>query len=95
MVPTLFRDSQVLTIWEGTTNVLCHDFVRAVKKEKSTLEVFNMVFIRILNDCTLAEGKVIYQNSQVRDSYVKFMNSHINNMNEIRKMQNHDDYLLK
>ena len=45
VVPTLFRDSQVLTIWEGTTNVLCHDFVRAIKKEKSALEVINMVFI--------------------------------------------------
>ena len=28
-IPTLLRDVQVNTIWEGTTNVLCWDFVRA------------------------------------------------------------------
>lgn len=33
MLPTLLRDAQVLSIWEGTTNVLCHDFVRALLKK--------------------------------------------------------------
>jgi alkylation response protein AidB-like acyl-CoA dehydrogenase len=33
MLPTILRDSQVLTIWEGTTNVLCYDFVRALLKK--------------------------------------------------------------
>ena len=30
-IPVLLRDAQVLTIWEGTTNVLCLDFLRAIK----------------------------------------------------------------
>jgi alkylation response protein AidB-like acyl-CoA dehydrogenase len=30
-LPTLLRDCQVLTIWEGTTNVLSLDFARSVK----------------------------------------------------------------
>jgi len=30
-VPVMLRDAQVLTIWEGTTNVLCLDFLRALK----------------------------------------------------------------
>jgi len=29
-LPRVMRDAQVLTIWEGTTNVLCHDFARAL-----------------------------------------------------------------
>lgn len=33
MLPTLLRDAQVLSIWEGTTNVLCYDFVRALMKK--------------------------------------------------------------
>jgi len=31
-LPNLLRDAQVLSIWEGTTNVLCGDFVRAILK---------------------------------------------------------------
>lgn len=31
-LPVYLRDSQVLPIWEGTTNVLCWDVVRALKK---------------------------------------------------------------
>lgn len=31
-LPVALRDAQVLTIWEGTTNVLCMDFVRALYK---------------------------------------------------------------
>lgn len=33
-LPKLLRDSQVLAIWEGTTNVLSLDFLRALEKEK-------------------------------------------------------------
>ena len=33
MLPTLMRDAQVLSIWEGTTNVLCYDVVRALGKK--------------------------------------------------------------
>ena len=32
-LPVLLRDSQVLSIWEGTTNVLSLDMLRAMKKE--------------------------------------------------------------
>jgi alkylation response protein AidB-like acyl-CoA dehydrogenase len=33
MLPNMLKDSQVLSIWEGTTNVLCYDFVRALLKQ--------------------------------------------------------------
>ena len=34
-IPLLLRDSQVLPIWEGTTNVLSLDALRAVLKDES------------------------------------------------------------
>ncbi|MGA9577421.1 MAG: acyl-CoA dehydrogenase family protein [Terrimicrobiaceae bacterium] len=34
-LPALLRDSQVLTIWEGTTNVLSLDVLRALRREKA------------------------------------------------------------
>lgn len=35
-VPVFLRDTQVLTIWEGTTNVLCLDFLRAITSTKNS-----------------------------------------------------------
>ena len=44
MLPTLLRDAQVLSIWEGTTNVLCYDFVRALlKKENSVAPLQSLI----------------------------------------------------
>ncbi len=43
-VPVYLRDAQVLTIWEGTTNVLCLDFLRAItsaRKENDPLQFVN------------------------------------------------------
>lgn len=34
-IPTLLRDAQVFSIWEGTTNVLSLDFLRALEKENA------------------------------------------------------------
>ena len=38
-LPALLRDSQVLSIWEGTTNVLSLDALRALGQDKSALEL--------------------------------------------------------
>ena len=44
MLPTILRDAQVLSIWEGTTNVLCYDVVRALlKKENSISPLVSMI----------------------------------------------------
>ena len=40
-IPKLLRDAQVFSIWEGTTNVLSLDFLRALKKEPGALDWFN------------------------------------------------------
>jgi len=37
-LPTLLRDAQVLPIWEGTTNVLALDALRAIHKDPNSLE---------------------------------------------------------
>ncbi len=34
-IPTLLRDAQVFSIWEGTTNILSLDFLRAAEKENA------------------------------------------------------------
>lgn len=39
-IPLLLRDAQVFSIWEGTTNVLSLDFLRALKKETGALDWF-------------------------------------------------------
>ncbi|KAK9363946.1 hypothetical protein V1504DRAFT_443109 [Lipomyces starkeyi] len=38
------RDAQVLCIWEGTTNVLSDDFIRAVKNHADSLAVISQYF---------------------------------------------------
>ncbi len=37
-IPRLLRDAQVFSIWEGTTNVLALDFLRALDKEETRRE---------------------------------------------------------
>lgn len=52
-LPTLLRDCQVLTIWEGTTNVLSLDFVRSIKN--GDLEAYWRYFTQILSSCSTME----------------------------------------
>jgi putative acyl-CoA dehydrogenase len=40
-IPTLLRDAQVFSIWEGTTNVLSLDFLRALEKENALPLLFS------------------------------------------------------
>tara|TARA_R100000322_G_scaffold27323_3_gene17211 strand:- start:3077 stop:4756 length:1680 start_codon:yes stop_codon:yes gene_type:complete len=40
IMPRLFRESPVNSIWEGSGNVQCLDVLRALKKEPESLEVF-------------------------------------------------------
>jgi hypothetical protein len=50
-LPTIFRDSQVLSIWEGTTNVLSLDVLRCIEKSKG--EVIKSFSSTIKNTCEL------------------------------------------
>src|SRR5690606_7279152 len=39
-LPVLLRDAQVLPIWEGTTNVLSLDVLRALSRDRDALTIF-------------------------------------------------------
>ena len=49
-LPVYLRDGQTLTIWEGTTNVLSHDFYRSLKEKSNPLNSFNKFIGGILRD---------------------------------------------
>ncbi|HRP38841.1 MAG TPA: acyl-CoA dehydrogenase family protein [Chitinophagales bacterium] len=53
-VPVMLRNVQTLSIWEGTTNVLSLDMLRAAEKENG-FEVFQAFVKQQLNDCTASE----------------------------------------
>lgn len=41
-LPNLLRDAQVLSIWEGTTNILSLDALRSIQKSKGeSMKIFN------------------------------------------------------
>lgn len=77
-LPTIFRDSQVLSIWEGTTNVLSLDVLRCIEKSKG--EVIKSFSLTITNTCEIglnsnieeikAHSKLIMKSS---NDLVKFM----------------------
>lgn len=51
-IPELLRDAQVLPIWEGTTNVLCLDMLRAIRKDQGA-------GVAVLLDLTLERVKAV------------------------------------
>lgn len=57
-LPRLLRDTQVLSIWEGTTNVLSLDLLRAIEKEK-VLEPLLADLVSRINSLKTPELKTI------------------------------------
>ncbi|MCB0539595.1 MAG: acyl-CoA dehydrogenase family protein [Bacteroidetes bacterium] len=53
-IPVMLRNAQVLSIWEGTTNVLSLDMLRAIKKEHG-LEAFQAFAKDMLESITATE----------------------------------------
>jgi putative acyl-CoA dehydrogenase len=53
-IPAMLRDVQTLSIWEGTTNVLSLDMLRAAEKENG-LQAFHAFATNLLNSCQLTE----------------------------------------
>jgi len=73
-LPKLLRDTQVLSIWEGTTNILCLDVLRAIQKENVAEPFIESIKNRIdrlhLND--LQESIVIVRRAyEVLKQYLK------------------------
>jgi putative acyl-CoA dehydrogenase len=67
-IPRLLRDAQVFSIWEGTTNVLALDFLRALEKEGAA----SVLIKKIENDFApklSSEAKLVW--AQTRELLLK------------------------
>lgn len=58
-IPTLYRDNQVFSIWEGTTNVLSLDLLRALKKDQSWALLINFLNSQTTNAEACDEIKIL------------------------------------
>lgn len=56
-IPVMLRDTQVLSIWEGTTNVLSLDMLRAIEKENG-LQAWHTFATEIINQCNAEKLKI-------------------------------------
>lgn len=58
-IPVMLRDTQTLSIWEGTTNVLSLDMLRAMEKENgiAAFKVFSEDLLSNISDSALAAQK--------------------------------------
>ncbi|KAK9249580.1 hypothetical protein V1506DRAFT_450768 [Lipomyces tetrasporus] len=70
-IARLARDTQVLSIWEGTTNVLSDDFIRAVKNHAGSLAVISQYFAGTLDGikCTAVLSLL---SEEIRTAYAKW-----------------------
>lgn len=77
-IPAMLRDAQVLSIWEGTTNVLSLDMLRAIEKENGLVAFkhFADEFLHIVDTPALENQKKI-----VTDK-VKFLFDFINKLKD-------------
>ena len=57
-IPLLYRDNQVFAIWEGTTNVLSLDLLRALKKDQSWPMLMNFLKTELDKSTRAEKNKV-------------------------------------
>lgn len=78
-LPVLLRDTQVLSIWEGTTNILSLDVLRALVKDNS-LPIFtdkiNKIISKIPNNFMIEEkANIINMLESINNFYIKNINN--------------------
>ncbi len=56
-IPVMLRDTQVLSIWEGTTNVLSLDMLRAIEKENG-LQAWHAFATETISHCNTEKLKI-------------------------------------
>ena len=88
-LPQILRNAHVLSIWEGTTNVLSLDALRAINKENAGLSFAVDVKERMskINDPDLVESRVEVLNS------LKKAISHLQNANDVENLNSEARYL--
>lgn len=57
-IPRLLRDAQVLPIWEGTTNILVLDALRAARKERAHEPILARIRASSPADATALERRL-------------------------------------
>ena len=80
-IPVIMRDAQVLPIWEGTTNVLCHDFIRALITGTSPterLESFATYFRDVSAKMVHSDSDEFLRNPDFKKSITKLILSYNN-----------------
>ena len=79
-IPVALRDAQVLKIWEGTTNVLCLDFLRALtmkgKDKMHMLNVYNRYHLGVMMNFICSETKITDRDIQTIHAIAKITNNH-------------------
>jgi putative acyl-CoA dehydrogenase len=65
------RDAQVLSIWEGTTNVLSLDMIRAAQKENGLVAFIEFVDQRLANAKESDETKILKEKASILFSKIK------------------------
>jgi alkylation response protein AidB-like acyl-CoA dehydrogenase len=75
-LPVIFRDSQVLPIWEGTTNILSLDLLRAILKYPLSLDIFydhlkNDLATQDINSLTPFHKAAVEKLSKILDLWYK------------------------
>lgn len=73
-LPVFLRDAQVLTIWEGTTNVLCWDLVRALQSMKAPGIEYIAQWLRYYIDtCYMHPSEVLYEKKSSFEHFKKII----------------------
>jgi len=68
-LPNISRDAQVTAIWEGTTNVLCYDFLRAFGKDNiDKLESFAKWFRNSIRKVLESDSNIVNTVKGVREA---------------------------
>jgi hypothetical protein len=72
-MPQLLRDAQVFSIWEGTTNVLSLDVVRAIEKENAFAPFLQGILERVAKLKSTQLAAEAEQVKQACDDLKKFL----------------------
>jgi len=72
-MPVLLRDSQVLSIWEGTTIVQAIDFARSVRNLKLLVDMYTLKFDNNIKSDVESLLNRLQQRDVMPESFVKVM----------------------
>ena len=81
-IPVILRDSQVLPIWEGTTNVLSFDVLRVLNNGPDALDGFAKAVVENLSGGLFAQKYLRDHVRQELSTLLKFVQNHLKSKSE-------------